>query len=116
MNLGQFIRQRRLEKGYTMDQLARIIGKNKAYISRIENNKVKTLKSDSIEPLANALDIPVIALFDGFDTNGNRIEQEQITQTEFVSKVKILLAKTDMEKQKKDLLLSTLNFICSDNS
>ena len=33
MNLGQFIRQQRLKKGYTMDQLAKLIGKNKAYIS-----------------------------------------------------------------------------------
>ena len=48
MNLGQFIRQQRLKKGYTRDQLAKLIGKNKAYISRIENNKVRTLKNDSI--------------------------------------------------------------------
>lgn len=115
MNLGQFIKQQRLKKGYTMEQLAKIIGKNKAFISRIENNKVKTLKNDSIEPLANALDVPVIALFEGFDVDGNKTEQKQMTPIEFAREVRILLARTKLSEQKKELLLSTLNFICSEN-
>lgn len=115
MNLGQFIRQQRLKKGYTMEQLAKIIGKNKAFISRIENNKVKTLKNDSIEPLANALDVPVIALFEGFDVDGNKTEPKQMTPIEFAREVRILLARTKLSEQKKELLLSTLNFICSEN-
>ena len=115
MNLGQFIRQQRLKKGYTMDQLAKLIGKNKAYISRIENNKVRTLKKDSIEPLAKALGIPVIALFDGFDTNGNRIKSKEITSKEFANQVKTLLSQTnDLSEQQKQHLLNTLEFICSD--
>ena len=44
MNLGQFIKQKRLEKSLTMEQLGNAIGKNKAFISRLENNKVKQLK------------------------------------------------------------------------
>ena len=35
MNLGQFIRQKRLEKNLTMEQLGGAIGKNKALKAKI---------------------------------------------------------------------------------
>lgn len=116
MNLGQFIRQKRLEKNLTMEQLGNSIGKNKAFISRLENNKVKTLKNDVIEPLASALGIPVIALFEGFDENGNKKDNvEQVTPEEFANEVKFLLTKTNnLTEQQKQHLLNTLDFICSD--
>lgn len=116
MNLGQFIKQKRLEKNLTMEQLGNSIGKNKAFISRLENNKVKTLKNDIIEPLASALGIPVIALFEGFDENGNKKDNiEQVTPKEFVYEVKELLGKTtNLSEQQKQHLLHTLEFICNE--
>lgn len=116
MNLGQFIKQKRLEKNLTMEQLGNAIGKNKAFISRLENNKVKTLKNDIIEPLANALGIPVIALFEGFDENGYKKDNiEEISSKEFVYEVKELLSKTtSLTEQQKQHLMHTLEFICSD--
>ena len=117
MNLGQFIKQKRLEKNLSMEQLGNAIGKNKAFISRLENNKVKTLKNDIIEPLANALGIPVIALFEGFDENGNKKNNvEQVTPKEFVYEVKELLGKTtNLTEQQKKHLMHTLEFICSED-
>ena len=117
MNLGQFIKQKRLEKNLTMEQLGNMIGKNKAFISRLENNKVKTLKNDIIEPLANALSIPVIALFEGFDENGNKKDNvEEVTPQEFVFEVKELLSKTtNLTEQQKQHLMHTLEFICSED-
>ena len=116
MSLGQFIRQKRLEKNLTMEQLGSAIGKNKAFISRLENNKVKTLKNDIIEPLANALCISVIALFEGFDENGNSKDTvQQVTPKEFVFEVKELLEKTtDLSDQQKQYLLNTLEIVCSE--
>lgn len=115
MNLGQFIKQKRLEKNMTMEQLGKTIGKNKVFIHRLEKNKVKTLKDDTIVPLANALGIPVMALFDGWDLDGNKIETEQITADEFKNEVSSLLNKTtNLSEQEKTLLMQTLNLICSD--
>lgn len=117
MNLGQFIKQKRLEKNLTMEQLGSAIGKNKAFISRLENNKVKTLKNDVIEPLANALCIPVIALFEGFDENGNSKDTvQQVTRKEFIYEVKELLTKTtDLSDQQKQYLLNTLDIVCNED-
>jgi transcriptional regulator with XRE-family HTH domain len=116
MNLGQFIKQKRLEKNLTMEQLGNSIGKNKAFISRLENNKVKTLKNDVIEPLATALGVPVIALFEGFDENGNKKDNvEQVSPREFVYEVKELLDKTiNLTEQQKQHLLHTLEFVCTE--
>lgn len=116
MNLGQFIKKKRLEKNLTAEQVGNAIGKNKAFISRLENNKVKTLKHDLIEPLANVLGIPVIALFEGFDANGNaKPTCTEISKEDFYKEVKFLLSKTeDLSEQQKQYLLNTLEIICDD--
>lgn len=117
MNLGAYIKQKRLEKNLTMEQLGDAIGKNKTFISRLENNKVKTLKNDIIEPLASVLGIPIISLFENFDETGNKIDSvDKITPEEFLFEVKTLMNKTtNLSEQEKEHLLSTLNFICSDD-
>lgn len=115
MNLGQFIRRKRLEKNLTTEQVGNAIGKNKTFISRLENNKVKTLKHDLIEPLADVLGIPVIALFEGFDENGNAKENcVEISREQFAQEVKELLDKTeDLSEQQKQFLINTLDIVCS---
>lgn len=63
--------------------------------------------------ICNELGISVDALKDGII---QPIEIDYITPKEFVIEVKTLLAKTsDITEKQKELLLSTLNFICSDN-
>lgn len=75
MNLGEFIRKKRLEKKLTVQQLGDMIGKPKSYISNLENNKVKTLKHEMIEPLAKALEVPVIEMFKGFDVDAVKVQE-----------------------------------------
>lgn len=120
MHLGDLIRQKRLEKNLTMEQLGNKIGKNKSVISKLENGKIKSLKSELIEPLAYALDIEVIDLFKGFDADGISIKDyklEKISSEDFVNEVTGLLNKTDdLSEQQKDYILNTLKFICSDKN
>lgn len=114
MNLGQYIKQKRLENGLTMEQLGNAIGKNKAFISRLENNKVKSLKNDLMEPLAVALDIPVISLFKDFDEKGNYNKQSpKITPRELIFEVECLLDKTTgLSDQQKQYVKNTLDIVC----
>lgn len=115
MNLGQFVKLKRIEQNMTMDELGKRIGKSKTFISRLENNKVKTLKHDYIEPLANALNVPVGALFKNFDETG--YEVKEVTAKEFAQEVVSLLGQTTgINEQEKALLLQTLKLICSDET
>ena len=115
MNLGQFIKLKRIEQNMTMEELGKCIGKNKTFISRLENNKVKTLKHEYIDPLANALNVPVSALFKNFDETG--CEVKEVTPKEFAQEVTSLLEQTTgINDQEKALLLQTLKLICSNDN
>ena len=115
MNLGQFIKIKRIEQNMTMEELGKCIGKNKSFISRLESNKVKTLKHEYIDPLANALNVPVGALFKNFDEAG--YEVKEVTPKEFEQEVVSLLGQTTgINAQEKALLLQTLKLICSDET
>ena len=114
-NIGNFIKSKRKEKGLTLKQVAKTVGVSEMTVSRWERGEIKNMKSDKIEKLAFALNIPVISLFDGWDLEGNKIEKEQITPRELHFEVKCLVDKTiHISDQEKNLLLQTLEFVCSD--
>ena len=55
MTIGDRIKQRRLEIGLTVDQLASQIGKNRATVYRYECNNIENVPIDTLAPLAEAL-------------------------------------------------------------
>lgn len=135
MSLGQFIKEKRIENNLSLEQLGKKIGVSKMTISRWESGEIKNMGADKIEKLASALDVPIIALFNGFDENGDKIETEKISRIEFNNEVTSLLSKTNsvitrkdfanivtsllsktngINEQEKALLIQTLNLICSD--
>ena len=56
MNIGDRIKQRRLELKLTVDELAEKIGKSRATIYRYENGDIENMPTTILEPLAKALD------------------------------------------------------------
>lgn len=55
MRIGERIKQRRLELGYTADALAKLLNKNRSTIYRYENGDIENMPIDVLEPLAKAL-------------------------------------------------------------
>lgn len=55
MNIGDRIKKRRLELGYSVDDIAKCIGKNRATIYRYESSEIEDLPTSILEPLAKAL-------------------------------------------------------------
>lgn len=114
MNLSEFIKQKRIENDLTLEQLGKKVGVSKMTVLRWESGEIKNIKSDKIEKLANALGVPVIALFEGFDTNGNAKDNvQEVSPKEFSDTVRQLLNKTtDLTEQQKQYLINTLDIIC----
>ena len=56
MNTGDRIKQRRIELGLSVDDLAEKIGKSRATIYRYENGDIENMPTPILEPLAKALD------------------------------------------------------------
>lgn len=57
-NTGQVIKQLRISKGLTQEQLADIIGVKKNSVQKYENGTVKNIKIDTIRKLCNYFKIP----------------------------------------------------------
>lgn len=55
MNTGDRIKQRRMELGLTVDDLAERINKSRATIYRYENGDIENMPATILEPLAKAL-------------------------------------------------------------
>lgn len=114
-NLGSFLKQKRKEKGLTLVQLGEKIGVTNGTISKWERGHIKNMKRDKIEALCNVLGIPPLVLINGIENN-DKIECEEITPQEFQQEVATLLSKTtNLSEQEKNVLMQTLNLICSDD-
>ena len=97
----------------TQEQLGKAIGVSKMTISKYERNIVDNMGRDKVLALSNVLDIPVVEFLESSDVICNI---EKITPKEFANEVKKLLVKTEgITEQQKNLILTTLNYICSDN-
>lgn len=55
MTIGQRIKERRKELGYTVDQLAELLNKNRTTVYRYENGNIENLPHTVLKPIAEAL-------------------------------------------------------------
>lgn len=61
--LGENIKKERLKAGLSMEKLSKSASVGISTISEIENGKRQSLRSETIERIANALKVPVNTLF-----------------------------------------------------
>ncbi len=57
MEIGQKIRQARLEKNMTQEELGNIVGLQKSAIAKYESGRVVNIKRSTLQKLAKALDL-----------------------------------------------------------
>lgn len=70
MNMGERIKQLRLQKGITQEELGRVIGVKKAAIMKYENGSVTNMKRKSIQKMAAYFGVSPSYLM-GFEDNIN---------------------------------------------
>ena len=64
-NIGSLIKQARLQKGYTQEALAQMVGVQKSAVAKWENGRVSEIKRSNIGSLSEALGIdPVLLVSD----------------------------------------------------
>lgn len=57
MEIGQKIREARIDKGLTQEELGKIVGLQKSAIAKYENGRVVNIKRSTLQKLAKALDL-----------------------------------------------------------
>lgn len=70
MKIGDRIKERRIELGYSVDELAEKLGKNRATVYRYESNEIENLPITTLEPLAKALNTTPAHLMGWGDESG----------------------------------------------
>ena len=66
MELGNRLKQRRLELGISVDELAKKINKNRATIYRYENSEIENIPATIVQKLAEVLQTTPVSLM-GYD-------------------------------------------------
>ena len=79
MNIKDIIKQKRLECGYTMKELAEKVGVSEATVSRWESGNLATMKHTKIMLLAKALKISPAMLFDASASPSLSLTQQEET-------------------------------------
>ena len=113
LTIGEFIKSKRKEKGYTLEQVGNYVGVSKATVSRWESNEIGNMRTDKVKSLCDFLGITTNEFLERSILEKNE-NVEQISAKEFHNEVKELLTKTQISEQEKTLIEQTLNFICSD--
>ena len=116
MNIGDKIRQARINKGMTQEQLGNALGVQKSAIAKYEKGRVVNIKRSTLKKMSDILGIaPSELIFDAYieeEQKKNDIQADIIlkmrTDTTFMSAVEKLY-KLDKEKlQVVDQMLNTL--------
>lgn len=75
--VGERIRRRRKELGLSVDDLANMLGKNRATVYRYESDEIENLPLNILEPLARALRVTPAYLM-GWETEVYAIETKKV--------------------------------------
>lgn len=62
MNIGEKIKNARIEKGYTQEELGNLIGVQKSAVNKYEKGRVVNIKRSVLAKISQVLDIPPVEL------------------------------------------------------
>lgn len=76
MNIGEIIKNARLQKGFTQEELGKLIGVQKSAVAKYENGRVVNIKRSVLTKISKVLDIPPVVLVSDIEDNPEKIANE----------------------------------------
>ena len=113
MKVGQRIKLRREEIGLSVDELAEMLGKNRATIYRYESNEIEKLPTTVLEPLAKALHTTP-AYHRGWETEEKPAPTDD--ENELLKVVKELNTEYQFTDSQIDRIASYMRFVGNEDS
>ncbi len=94
-NIGSLIKQARLQKGYTQEALAQMVGVQKSAVAKWENGRVSEIKRSNIGSLSEALGIDPVLLLgvpDAIDKEKPTVNDDGLSEEmqELIDRIKSL--------------------------
>jgi transcriptional regulator with XRE-family HTH domain len=62
MNIGEKIKRARIEKGFTQEELGKLIGVQKSAVAKYEKGRIVNIKRSTLAKLSKVLGIPPVEL------------------------------------------------------
>lgn len=69
MNIGERIKVARLAKGYTQEELGKLIGVQKSAVAKYESGRVVNIKRSVLAKISKVLEIPPVELVSDIEEN-----------------------------------------------
>lgn len=79
MNVGEYIKKLRIDKGYSQEQLGNLIGVQRAAVQKWECGKVQNLKRETIKKLAIIFDVSPTSFIDADNDFSPNITNDYVT-------------------------------------
>ena len=87
-NIGLEMKNRRLELGKTLQDVADHVGTNKGTVSKWENGSIDNIKIDKIEKLSEALRVsPLFFISDKYDINSDNLHCLNDTEVHYAKEI-----------------------------
>lgn len=105
---GVLIKEKRKERGLTLQNVADHLGISKMTVSKWENGQIQNIRRDNLIPLCSLLGLSPVQLIDSVEV------EQAITINGFKTQVNYLLHQTkDLSDSEKNLIKDYVNLICT---
>lgn len=106
MDIGARIKEARIAKGMTQEELGKIVGVQKSAIAKYENGRVINIKRSTLQKIASALNInPSSLLFEESPKEAASLHVKIITDFELMDALKVYYCLSeDNKKMIRDLI------------
>lgn len=110
MDIGQKIKNARIEKGMTQEQLGKLVGVQKSAIAKYESGRVVNIKRSTLQKIAKVLGIrPSELIFDDSPVETAEYHSKILTDFELLKSLKDYYELSDDNKKMIRELIHKLN-------
>lgn len=106
MDIGQKIREARILKGYTQEELGNMIGVQKSAIAKYENGRVVNIKRSTLQKIAEVLNIrPSELIFENIPSGDVDLHVKILTDSDLMKTLsEYYQLSVDNQKMIRDLI------------
>jgi len=103
--LGDILKDARKDRSYTLMYIEETLGISNAYLSQLENNKIKKPSANFLYKLSNLYNIPLKSLLG----NAGIIENKEDSFSNFANR--IAFSAGDMSDEEKEKVIEYIKFV-----
>ena len=109
MDIGQRIKEARLAKGLTQEELGKIIGVQKSAIAKYENGRVVNIKRSNLKKIAEVLELRPSELIIGDDAEeSSELHARILTDNGLMNLISEFLLLSDEDKEAVERIIISL--------